>query len=116
VFRRSLIRVADITDGLSQTLMAAEKYVARRSYLDGKAINDDQHALVGYDIDTLRICHRDYPPVSDQSLAASDYSFGGPHPGGFQVAYADGSIAFKTFSTDIAILVSAANRHDGSVP
>ena len=47
-FYRSHIRVQDITDGLSQTLFAAEKYMNPHHYFDGQAQSDNNSAFDGF--------------------------------------------------------------------
>jgi prepilin-type N-terminal cleavage/methylation domain-containing protein len=113
VFRRSLVGFADVTDGLTNTYLVGEKYVARGDYSTGQAQNDDQHLLVGYDSDTLRTTDLNFPPLPDGFGEASDHSFGSAHPLAFHAAMADGSVFSIAFEVDPQVHRTRGNRGDG---
>jgi hypothetical protein len=113
VFRRSVVRFADVIDELSSTYLVGEKYVAAAFHSTGTAQNDDQHLLVGYDSDTLRVAAIEFPPVRDTENLDADHSFGSAHPVSFHVAMADGSIHAIAFNVDLELHRARGNRFDG---
>jgi prepilin-type N-terminal cleavage/methylation domain-containing protein len=109
---------AQITDGLSKTLMIGEKYVRSDKYEAG-ALSDDHGWAEGWDADQMRSTA--FPPVSDQDGIGYDSEvagyfadsgqnpvnglynvlhFGSAHTAGIQAVFADGSV--HTISYDIA--------------
>jgi len=75
--------------GTSKTLLAAEKSLLSDTYTNGTGAGDTLVAYVG-DSDDIRR-QPTGSPVSDK---AGGTGFGGPHPGGANVAYCDGSVRF----------------------
>jgi prepilin-type processing-associated H-X9-DG protein len=55
------------------------------------------------------------PPTPDSPDFAEAWFFGGPHSGGWQVAFCDGSVHFISFDIDIVSHSRLANRQDGEV-
>ena len=113
VFRRSRVTFGEVTDGLSNTYLVGEKYLAPDHYHTGLAQNDDQHLFVGYDIDTLRTTHPDYPPLRDASSAGGDQAFGSAHASGFHMAMADASVQLVSYDIDQQVHRARGNRYDG---
>ncbi len=58
VFEQSTIRKDDITDGLSQTILVGEKYLAESSYGTGNVGADNENEYVGMDNDIGRTTYR----------------------------------------------------------
>ncbi|HEV3202975.1 MAG TPA: DUF1559 domain-containing protein [Gemmataceae bacterium] len=110
------IRVIDVTDGLSNTLMVAEKALYLRE-LGRLQADDDQGYTVGYDHDTMR--HTDRAPTPDYnepSLHGTDAytgTFGSSHPGSFQAVFADGSVHGIRYSINPTIFRYLGNIRDG---
>jgi prepilin-type processing-associated H-X9-DG protein len=75
--------------GMSKTVLAGEKSLTVENYIDGIGAADTRLAYVG-DSDDIR---REPvgPLVPDNS---GGISFGGPHSGGANIAYCDGSLQF----------------------
>lgn len=115
VYRRSTLPLTAIPDGMGNTYLVGEKYVADGDYYSGKGQNDDQHLLVGYDSDTLRITDLSYPPLWDGFNVTSDHSFGSAHPTGFNMAMGDGSVVFITYEVNLEVHRTRGNRYDGGV-
>ena len=65
VFRRSRIRLREITDGLSNTYLVGEKYVETGSIATGLSDDDDQCLYSGHDRDVLRVGLE--PPSCDRA-------------------------------------------------
>jgi prepilin-type processing-associated H-X9-DG protein len=112
VFRRSAINSADVRDGRSSTYLVAEAYLDPMHYNTGSASNDDQGLYVGYDRDTLRVTHPDFPPLRDTPSCSSDHSFGSAHYSGFNAAFCDGSVRHISYGIDGETHRRLGNRHD----
>jgi len=114
VFRRSMVRLAQLSDGLSHTYLVGEKYLDRSQYFSGTAQNDDQHMFVGFDSDTLRATARDALPVADGGRVRHDYSFGSCHVTAFNMSLADGAVVSVNYAIDVSVYRSFGNRDDGA--
>jgi prepilin-type processing-associated H-X9-DG protein len=112
VFRRSRVRLADISDGSSNVYLAGEKVLRQKDYTNGFAANDDQHLLVGFDRDTIRSCY--HRPVGDATDRPDEKAFGGPHPTGCHMAFCDGSVRLFHFAVATETHRRLGNRSDGS--
>jgi prepilin-type N-terminal cleavage/methylation domain-containing protein len=129
VFRRSRVRLKEITDGLSMTYLLGEKYIDPAAMATGLSDDDDQCLYSGHDRDVLRTGleppSQDQPgfdPVTVSGVAGSSnkfplpLAFGSAHPGGCGMALADGSVRPVAYSIDPAAHRAAAGRHDGQRP
>ena len=106
--------MADITDGLSNTYLLGEKYINPDDYADGLDDADNENLYVGYDNDQYRTTDPgDGPPSQDQSGYSNAYIFGSAHPGGFNMAFCDGSVRSMSFSINSQIHRFLGNRKDG---
>lgn len=130
---RGDIRPKDITDGMSKTFLAGERYVpttrlGQRAfdssiYLAEYAEYSMRAAGTGQEFDdsgnrtsTVQTNPLASGPV-DQSLVganAEKFVFGGPHPSGSTMfVFCDGSVRPIRATTDIAVLSALSNRADG---
>jgi len=128
---RSMTKIADILDGVSNTYLAGEKYAWPEHYHTGMAPNDDQGWDVGFDWDNLRwsgsttttsspTCKLDvlgradaiYRPMQDTS-GYNGALFGSAHSIGFHMAFCDGSVHMLNYSLDIEVHHRLGNRKDG---
>ena len=75
--------------GVSKTVLSGEKSLAIAAYGSGTGVGDTMVAYVG-DSDDIRRQPTGMP-MSDSSGGAG---FGGPHPGGVNIAYCDCSVRF----------------------
>lgn len=113
------LKMSNITDGTSNTFLFGEKHI-RPNSLRGK--NEDRSVFSG-----VRNTHRRMAGVSPDgaevrplqpptaSVAISNSSFGGPHPGVCQFVFADGSTRTVQIQTNVTTLSRFAQRDDGEV-
>jgi prepilin-type N-terminal cleavage/methylation domain-containing protein len=87
--RSQSLRLAMITDGTSNTLLAGEKRL-RPENLGKAQPHDDQGFTSGWDRD--EICWGNIPPDIDRRLQDGFYQFGSPHPAAFNSVFCDGSV------------------------
>jgi len=128
IYRRSMTRLRDITDGLSNTYLAGERYMNPDNYTTGLAGDDDQGWDCGTDCDVERLVAADpdyetrmHDPSYDVSCAPLQHragnpnssAFGSAHSSGFQMVFCDGSV--HTIGYTIAPLIHArlGVRDDG---
>ena len=109
-----------LTDGLSTTMFAAEKY------LDGSGprCNDDQGWTDGWDNDTICFSHGQggaaSPPLPPYkfgtytaTLGSCGSYFGSSHTGGMMCVFCDGSAKKISFSVNAAIFEKVLSGTDG---
>jgi prepilin-type N-terminal cleavage/methylation domain-containing protein len=119
IFQRSQIRFSQITDGSAHTYLYGEKNLDVNSYESGTAANDDQSMYNGFDRDNIRSTsnHADnlHPAVPDTPGRDFIWQFGGPHSGGWQAVFCDGSVHFISYDIDPENHARLGNRQDGEV-
>jgi len=94
----SRVTPAHIRDGLTNTYLVAEKYVAADTYQTGTDKGDDRPMYVGFSPTNIRWGLA--PPARDEAGISRPTAFGSAHAGGWNVGLADGSV--RTISYDIA--------------
>lgn len=110
------IRPRDVSDGLSNTLVVAEKamFLAQLGQLQP---DDDQGYTVGFDHDTMR--HTDQPPIpdyKDPNPGGTSYAagaFGSSHPMTFQAVFGDGSVHAIPYTINPTVFQYLGNISDG---
>jgi hypothetical protein len=127
------VKISQITDGTSKTMLAGEKYLWTQHYGDeaGQISNcaDNNSPYQGYDWDTIRWANAkrntainwnaefDYTPRPDSDTPLSPggcvVNFGSAHSGVFQIVRCDGSVDSLSFDIDMDSLELLANRQDG---
>jgi prepilin-type N-terminal cleavage/methylation domain-containing protein/prepilin-type processing-associated H-X9-DG protein len=126
---------AGITDGTSNTIMLAEKWVHPQQY-SGGAWNDDHGLTSALDQDSLRLGMLAPIPDSFRAPAAPgtinpccDWwrdaltatnprvgsRFGAAHSGGMNACFADGSVKFVRFTVTDAVFNALGRKADGMV-
>ena len=120
-------RLSEITDGTSNTIAIAEKSLPPQTVgIDGG--DNENWNNSGWDEDCIRY---HFPPVPDAKAQAFKENplpagkttgtviwrrmFGGPHPGGLNALYADGSVRFSKFTVDPNAWRKACVADDGEV-
>jgi prepilin-type N-terminal cleavage/methylation domain-containing protein/prepilin-type processing-associated H-X9-DG protein len=107
-------RMADITDGTSNTLMVSEKRL-NIAFLGSKQTDDNQGYTVGFNLDTVRKTSR--APAQDYSAPIGDGGglFGSSHPGRLNAVFADGSVRPISYDIDKNLFNLLGNKSDGQV-
>ena len=108
-----------ITDGMSQTYLAGEKYLHPDQYANGEALGDNDSLYSGYCSDNHRFTALSAPLSRDGQAAIDDhganYRFGSAHPAGVNFVYCDGSVQVVAFDVDPEIHYLAGHRADDGV-
>jgi prepilin-type N-terminal cleavage/methylation domain-containing protein/prepilin-type processing-associated H-X9-DG protein len=130
-YQHSQVRIEQITDGTSETMMFGEKYKNPDHYLDGTASNDDQSMFVGHDQDMVgytylqRKSNKALPyidnanfyfgPVQDRPGydGGQPFRFGSAHPAGIHVVFCDGSVRSVAYDVSAKVFGLMGGRDDG---
>lgn len=120
---RTTVRIAQVTDGTSNTYLVGEKYMNPDYYLGGiDAENSDMGDDQGWAYATTRDVVRtpgfnaDFPPTPDTPGLDNSWEYGSAHPGGFHMAMCDGSVTTVSYDVDKQLHMQAAHRDDDGVP
>jgi prepilin-type N-terminal cleavage/methylation domain-containing protein/prepilin-type processing-associated H-X9-DG protein len=135
------VRVADITDGTTSTLLLGEKFVTKDHYTTGQEWGDNNSWAYGNSWIATRCANQQPrqdtaetkatkgspPPNAPQAKGACgpwstsapgagyyDY-WGSAHPGGFNAALADGSVRVIDYGISLDILRALSDRADDIV-
>jgi len=104
---------SEVTDGLSNTLVVAEKRL-NVAYLGRQEPDDSEGYTCGFEEDVMR--YTDRPPVIDITIdngSNGGKRFGSSHVNGFQAVFGDGSVRALSYSIDAALFASLGHKSDG---
>ena len=114
------IKMADVTDGASNTYLIGEKYLCPDYYANGLDGGDNEFALAGENEDvtrwtaSLRSPPIDYiPPAKTRPDWLSASILAARHANGCQMAFCDGSVHVINYSIDPEVHRRLGNRNDG---
>jgi prepilin-type N-terminal cleavage/methylation domain-containing protein/prepilin-type processing-associated H-X9-DG protein len=111
VVEKALVRIADVSDGTSHTLLVGEKRM-NLSNLGQKQDDDNDGYAAGWSSDTVR--NTDRAPAPDHHEGGSGHRrFGSSHPGRFNAAFADGSVRSIPYAVDPAVFELLGHKSDG---
>lgn len=110
--------IAQVTDGLSHTLLVTEKRLRPAEYEIG-AWFDDRGWTDGWDPDTIRSTSYQIHPDADDYTTVSDDQFarsiGSAHPAGVHTTFGDGSVRAISYSVDPEMFNRLGHRADDQV-
>ncbi|MGA2067465.1 MAG: DUF1559 domain-containing protein [Thermoguttaceae bacterium] len=112
-FLRSQVSPADITDGLSNTILLGEKELDSNHYTDGTQACDNHCIMAGLDNDMYRLTST--PPIQDRRGLSSDTQFGGPHAGLCIFVFCDASVHKINLGINPVTFANLGCRNDGQV-
>jgi prepilin-type N-terminal cleavage/methylation domain-containing protein/prepilin-type processing-associated H-X9-DG protein len=114
VLYRVPTKMADITDGTSNTLLVGDKRL-NRQLLGQPQPDDDTGYASGFDADVSR--YTNIAPAPDYNAPTGDGEkrFGSSHTGGFNVVLADGSVRMISYTIDPVVFSYLGNKSDGQV-
>jgi len=115
------INVGQVQDGTSNTFFAGEKSIEPQYYETGWAHNDQWNAYCGYDGEHTRMAcaenqrYRTHFRITRDvdGFPDSANDFGGPHAGGANFVFCDGSVRQISYGINTIILSRLSNRNDG---
>jgi prepilin-type N-terminal cleavage/methylation domain-containing protein len=114
IYEASTVRMANITDGPSNTYLIGEKHLMTDNYDNGADAGDNENAMMGFNEDICRWAgpsigssHQDAPNDQDENV------FGSAHSSGFGMTFCDGRVQVISFSIDLTVDGQLANRCDG---
>ena len=122
VVPRFPIELRQIEDGLSNTLMLAEKYVNSQFYDEDLgysqgSCSDNDSAFNGYDWDNIRWTKVEEPYLPEQDNKELDPGcsrrFGSAHVASFNAVYCDGSVHGISYDIDPVEFQLLGSRNDG---
>jgi prepilin-type N-terminal cleavage/methylation domain-containing protein len=113
-YLRSEVKIADITDGTSQTYMLGEKYLTPDYYSNGGDGADNESMYNGFDNDTHRTTYPDiyHAPTQDTPGWANGLPFGSAHATSCAMAFCDGSVQWINYSINLETHRCLGNRSD----
>jgi prepilin-type N-terminal cleavage/methylation domain-containing protein/prepilin-type processing-associated H-X9-DG protein len=107
-------RMAEITDGTSNTLLLGDKRL-NLYYLGQPQTDDNEGYTVGWNSDTIRRTERGPRPDFSDLTGDGDGRFGSSHPGRFNAVFADGSVRPISYTVNDIVFEYLGNRSDGQV-
>ena len=107
----STIKIRQISDGTTKTLLYGEKYLNLNT-VDTTDSDNDQGWNMGWDRDVARWTNA--PPQSDGRTTITGV-FGSSHPLGMLAVMADGSVHYIVYEVEAAVFKNIGDRNDGKV-
>jgi prepilin-type N-terminal cleavage/methylation domain-containing protein len=114
-FACSTVRLAEITDGTSSTIMVGEKFLHPRKWIDGTDPSDNENMYTGFDNDHYRSTGAAYfPPKADNPNLGTLQVYGSAHPSVFNIVLCDGSVRGLSYNIDKQAFAWLGNKADGA--
>jgi prepilin-type N-terminal cleavage/methylation domain-containing protein len=115
-FPRSQVKVSEIIDGTSKTLLIGESYLNRDFYNIGLGDSNDQGWGIGFDFNVNRWVGTNLPPLRDRSAYDNPFCFGSAHATGCFFAFCDGSVRLVNYDIDADLYRKLGVRNDRKTP
>lgn len=127
-YQVSELRLTQIEDGTSKTILVGEKYLDPNHYTTGIIYTDNQHAWQGMDRSVNGYLEVFNPngsinrgnwgmPLQDRPGVDFIFKFGGPHSQGWMAVFADAHVRLITYDTAPKVLWAFGSRKDnGRIP
>ncbi len=114
------VRIADVTDGTSNTVMFGEKSI-RPNSLRGRnedrsiysQVRNTHRRMMG--ISNVNGNQRPLLPPNNQTIPFANSSFGGPHPGVTNFVFVDGSVRAIKNTANLETLTALVTRAGGEI-
>ena len=124
----SELRIGQIIDGTSKTILVGEKYLSVHEYSTGTGAADDQHFWCGIDRDVngylATLTSRGEPvpqtadsghPMRDRENVSQNWRFGSAHQNGWHAVFGDGSVKMIEYGADAQVVWAYGGRNDGAL-
>jgi prepilin-type N-terminal cleavage/methylation domain-containing protein/prepilin-type processing-associated H-X9-DG protein len=115
----SVIPSRHIEDGMTNTLLVAEKCMNVAFASDGEHDDDDAGYVTGWDWDIVRWGHLQPAPDYNDPIRGQHPplmgAFGSSHPGAFNASFCDGSVRSLSYDVDFEVFNFVSSRNDQQV-
>jgi hypothetical protein len=112
VRRMEPVKIGQISDGTSNTLLLSEKRM-NIGLLGQMQANDNEGYTCGWNHDIMRYTAREPRPDFVHASDPGDDRFGSSHAGGMNIAQADTSVRFLTYDVELDVFKRLGCRADG---
>ncbi len=109
LYQRSRVRIKQVLRGTSNVYLVGERYLTTDHYYDGIDGADNEVMYVGFDNDLYRSTGMGRPMQDTKGFTNELY--GSAHAGGFNMAYADGSVRVIEYAINMATFTAAGSRN-----
>ncbi len=116
----SMVTMANVRDGMSNTYMFGERYIQPDHYTTGMLHSDDWSMDRSAGDDLIRSSYHNsktklsWTPLQDRPGLSLDTHFGSAHHGSCNFAFCDGSVREINYNIDGETHRRLGNRHDGA--
>ncbi len=120
--RRTEVKVGQVIDGTSKTILIAEKYMNPLEYATGASCVDNNSNSQGHDWDITRwfpVIRADGSTLGAERIPRRDTTgvggcrseFGSAHNAGFYAVYCDGHVDLITYDIDLRVYAALGTRN-----
>lgn len=106
------VKIVEVTDGLSETLMVSEKRM-NRFYLGQKQPDDNEGYTAGWNHDTMRWTTRQPAQDFSSPIGYGDKQFGSAHVQRMNAVFGDGSVRPVSYTIKRSVFEALGSKSDG---